>query len=265
MLDQWLQWQPLTPNPYAKFSVIHVDHFEEPQVEVRQHLQELLIRFKIPPSFLDRVRRRLNWDEKRMREQLIARSIPAQPSAKRGEFGEVLICALLEHFSGFSFPVPKLWFKLTSGQSLPATDALGIKTDNSGNLIEICYIESKLRTTPRRSAAVEAAKQLSDDTSVVVPDILSFVARILDQRNDPLTETFIDYLADRSDTRERETYCIGLCWERAAWDDTVLFNLEQDDTHLERLSIPIVRIQNLGMLTDELFEAIGIHEVEDDD
>lgn len=265
MLDQWLHWLPLIPNPYTKFAVIHVDHLEELQVEVRQYLQDLMIHSKIPETFLSRVNRRLKWDEGKMREQLIGRTIPNKTTAKRGEFGEILTCALLEHFSQFSIPVPKLWFKLTSGQSLPATDALAIKTDDTGNLIEICYVESKLRTVSDNAAAVQAAKQLSNDTSVSIPDILRFVALELDQKNSPLADVFVDYLADRSDTREKESYCIGLCWERAAWDDTVLLNLENDETHLERLSIPIVRIQNLGTLTDELFRAIGIHEVEDDD
>lgn len=265
MLNQWLHWLPLAPNPYTKFSVIHVDHLEELQVEVRQQLQDLMIRSKIPETFLNRVTQRLKWDEERMREQLIGRTVPNQTRAKRGEFGEILTCALLEHFCEFSIPVPKLWFKLTSGQSLPATDALAIKIDNTGKLMEVCYVESKLRTGSDNTAAVQAAKQLFDDTSVVVPDILSFVARVLDQKNSPLADIFVDYLADRSDTREKETYCIGLCWERGAWDDTVLQNLENDEIHLERLSIPVVRIQDLGTLTDELFKAIGIHEVEDDD
>lgn len=200
-----------------------------------------------------------------MREQLIARTIPTQPKAKRGEFGEILTCALLQHFSEFSIPVPKLWFKFTSGQSLPATDALAIKIDTAGKLAEICFVESKLRTTADNAAAIQAAKQLSSDTSVATPDILRFVALELDRENSPLADTFVDYLADRSDTREKETYCIGLCWERNAWDEMVLTNLENDEVHLERLSVPVVRIQDLGALTDELFRAIGINEVEDDD
>lgn len=265
MLHQWLQWQPLTPNPYTKFSVIHVDHIEELQIEVRQHLEEIMIRSKIPESFLNRVSRRLGWDKERMREQLFSRTVPIQSKAKRGEFGEILTCALLQHFWDYSIPVPKLWFKLTSGQSLPATDALAIKTDSTGSLVEICYVESKLRTGVDNAAAIQAAKQLSDDTSVATPDILRFVALELDQKNSPLADIFVDYLADRKDTREKETYCIGLCWERGTWDDAVLLNLENDQMHLERLSIPVVRIQNLGILTDELFKAIGIHEVEDDD
>ncbi len=265
MLDQWLRWQRLAPNPYNKFSVIHVDHVDDLQTDVRQHLQDLMIRSKIPESFLNRVSRRLNWDEARMREQLIARTIPRQSKAKRGEFGEILTCALLQQFFGFFIPVPKLWFKLTSGQSLPSTDALAIKIDATGNLTEVCYVESKLRTTSDTDAAVQAAKQLHDDTSVVTPDILRFVALELHRENSALADTFVDYLRDRSDTREKETYCIGLCWERSMWTDTVLANLEDDPFHLERLSIPIIRIDQIGKLTDELFAAIGIDEVEDDD
>jgi hypothetical protein len=265
MLNEWLNWQPLTPNPYTKFVVIHVDHNQNLSQEVRQHLQELLIRFKVPESLLQRINSRLKWDENRMREQLISRTIPVQSRAKRGEFGEILICALLQQFLQFSVPVPKLWFKFTSGQSLPATDALAIKTDNAGNLQEVCYIESKLRTGTDTAAAIEAANQLFHDTNLEVPDILRFVLTQLDRENHVLADKFVDYLADRGDTRDKETYYIGLCWERDTWDNRTLEYLEAETLQLERLSVSVIRIHNLGNLTDELFRSIGISEVEDND
>lgn len=265
MLDKWLRWKLLSPNPYKKFAVIHIDHSDEVQPEVRKHLEELMIRSKLPSSFIARVSRRLNWDAEKIRQQLIAPTLPTQMRAKRGEFGEILTCALLEEFAGFSIPVPKLWFKLTSGQSLPATDALAIKVDNSGEITEVCYVESKLRTKADHSAAVQAAKQLQTDTEVTIPDILRFVAQVLDMKESSLADAFADYLADRSDTREKETFCIGLCWESSAWNDTVLKNLEDDGIRLEKLSISVIRIDKLGDLTNELFKGIGVEEVEDDD
>lgn len=263
MLDQWLTWQPLDPCPYGKFSVIHVDQLADLQLPVREHLVDLIIQAKLSSSFLIRMQKRLSWDA--IRTQLIAQTVPTQARAKRGEFGEILVSAVLQRFAGYSIPVPKLWFKLTSGQSLPATDALAIKVDNTGNIVEVCYVESKLRIPTDNSAAVQAAKQLTDDTAVLIPDILRFVANMLDLKGSPLADPFADYLADRADTRDKETYCIGLCWERSSWNDRVLSNLDEDDCHLNRLSVSVIRIDQLETLTDELFRAIGITEIEDDD
>src|SRR5258708_34648355 len=224
MLNQWLRWQPIVPNPYKKFSIIHVDHIDQLQPAVQAHLLELMLRAKLEDDFIERVSSRLNWDSKIIRKHLIKRLLPVQSNAKRGEFGETLISALLEQFAGYFIPVPKLQFKLTSGQSLPATDALAIKVDASNSITEVCYVESKLRTRTDNNAAVQAAHQLQHDISVTTPDILSFVTRILHKQNSPLADPFIDYLADRNDTREKDSHCIGLCWDKTVWTDTVLAN-----------------------------------------
>jgi hypothetical protein len=205
----------------------------------------------------------LGWEQ--VSKQIVATIMPGLPTAKRGEFGEVLFAAILEEFHDYKIPVPKLRFKITAGQSLPATDILALKVDEISAIIEVCFVESKLRTTSDNTAAVEGYKQLQSDYESKLPDILTFIAARLHERNDALFETFASYMRDRGDVTDKDNFRLGLCWERSEWHEKVLQNLQENGVDLPRLTVHVIGIDNLRQIIDELFAELGIEEVFDDD
>src|SRR5712691_11907730 len=105
----------------------------------------------------------------------------------------MLICAILEQFHGYKIPVQKLRFKITKGESLPGTDILALKTNIEGLITEVCFIESKLRTSSDNRAAIEGCNQLQGDYNSKFPDMVDFVTQRLYERQDPLFRPFLLY------------------------------------------------------------------------
>jgi hypothetical protein len=207
----------------------------------------------------------LGWQK--VSNLIIKPQVPMNINIRRGRFGEILTSAILEQFHNYIIPVRKIRFSITGGQSLPATDAVALKTDQRGSIIEVCFVESKLRTRTLEvdcSVAAKGCEQLAADYTKILPDILSFIAQRLHERMDPLFDKFASYMRSRSDTTDMDTFRLGLCWDRAEWNESILENLEDAEPKLPRLTVHVIRINNLRQLTDELFGAIGITEVFDD-
>lgn len=263
MLNTWLNWNERDPCPYSQFKVIDIEQKADLSPEVTSYLNGLLRAERFAPEYLGAMSEYLGWQ--RVRDLIVATQVPRTIAVKRGEFGEVLITAILEQFYGYSIPVPKLRFKITANQSLPATDVLALKIDDKGSIAEVCFVESKLRTSSDDMAAVEGHRQLQEDYESKLPDILSFISQRLYERKDSLFDAFASYLCDRRDTTDRDTFRLSLCWEHSAWREKVLENLQDDDVTLPRLTVHVIRINNLRQLTDELFAALGVTEVHDDD
>jgi len=264
MLSKWLLWKAPTPAPYKNFALIEIDEQTQISQEVKGYLMQVLQDARIDTDFLKTAVSHLGWDK--VQTLLLDQRLPSAPKLRCGFFGEVLTSALLTEFSGYVIPVQKLRFAITPNQSLPGTDVLAIKKE--GEIVsEICFVESKLRNTKDASAAVTGYRQLKEDHMKKVPDIISFVLSRLYEMKDPLLYGFLNYLQDRSDTTEKESFRLGLIWENEAWAETVLQNLEEEVKPVDspHLIVQRVRIQRLAPLIEELFKAMGAAMVLEDD
>lgn len=263
MLHQWLRRQQRDTAPDSTLRITDVEEICEPPDDIGQHLSNLILEARFDPNFLASMAEKLSWA--RVRHDIIARAMPGNATAKRGEFGEVLVSGILEQFDGYVIPVRKLRFKITPGQSLPATDMLGLALDTNGNIGEVLYVESKLRTTRDDMVAVEGYKQLQHDYVSMLPDMLTFVANRLYERNDALYQAFRDYMGDRLDNREKDGFCLSLCFDKNEWQERALGNLQDYGINNPTPIVFVIRLDRLRALTDQVFAGVGITEVQDDD
>lgn len=264
MFSNWLFWKPRAPSPYKKFELIEIEEKTPISPGVKSHLTKLLVEARLDPSFLQAVAKRLGWTK--VEKQLVSTSQPIIPTARRGFFGEVLTSGVLVEFFAYIIPVQKFQFAISANQSLPGTDVIAIKKKER-SLSEVCFVESKLRTTTDSGAAIQGYEQLKKDYSEKIPQMIRFVLARLYERGDPLFDDFLNYLHDRRDMTNIERFRLGLTWEHGAWTETVLENLEEevDEPGLPKLVVQRARIRKVASLVKELFQTIGIEEEPDDD
>ena len=262
MLKEWLCWLERDPSPYSEFRVIDVTEIQPPTDVVINHIRDLLIHARLDPKFLQDAAKYLGWDKV---QALAASSQPKGFRMRRGEFGEVLSSAMLQQFHGYTIPVQKLRFAISSDQSLPGTDVIVLRLDSQRKITEVGFVESKLRTGSDTGAAVQGYKQLKHDYEQQQSDMLHFVAQRLYERNDLLKDEFMKYMLDREDRRDRDSFQLFLIWEQPGWSETVLQNLEDNDVELDRLTLHVTLVQNLGQLTEKLFRSIGVDGAVDDE
>lgn len=262
MLNSWLDVKLREPCQYRRFTVVDTRERHSPTDEIRAHVCDLLLTARFDREYLASMAKKMGWDA--VQAGIIAAKLPRTRNAKRGEFGESLVISILEQLFGYRVPVPKLRYKMTSDQSLPATDALALRLDDGGEITEVCFVESKLRTTHDDAVGLEGHGQLLQDYQARLPAILEFTAARLYERHDELFNTFSSYLRDRQDTTSKDTFCLSLCWEETTWREAVLQNLEEGDIEGPRLTVHATRIAGLRTLTDEVFAQIGITEVSDE-
>lgn len=267
MIGSWLNSTEREPCPYSQFKLIDVDEFMVLSEPTSSHLAELLRDARFDPGFLEAMSAHLDW--KGVRELIIRGGVPEAIPPKRGDFGEILITAILKEVHGYTIPVSKLRFKVTKDQLMPGTDSLALRVNGKGVVTEVCFVESKLRTSIRgeqdRMVAVAGCSQLKKDYENKLPDILPFMAARLYEAHNELFDAFADYLRTRRDTTDLDTFRLGLFVDREAWDERVLQNLEDHNEVLPRLVVHAVRINNLGAICNELFARMGVSEVSEDD
>jgi hypothetical protein len=99
-----------------------------------------------------------------------------QMRVRRGDFGEAVVVQYLKVVELYHIPVVKLRFKMAANQTLPGTDCVAFKLGNA-RLVEVCYVESKVRASLELSVAGAGAGQLKQDADTAMPEILTFVAR----------------------------------------------------------------------------------------
>ena len=182
-------------------------------------------------------------------------------AVRRGDFGEAIAAQYLQEVEQYHIPVPKLRLKIIANQTLPGTDCIAFKLDNA-RLVEVYYVESKVRTSPDLSVAVAGAGQLRQDADTATPESPTFVARCMRGANDPLTELVEQYMFSR-DT-ELDTFKLLVFHEHALWDERILQNLEDEEIALEPFEVYIARITNLAELSDAAFRVFGANEVIED-
>ncbi len=199
-LSKWLGWKKRKSSPYSEFETIDVHEVCEPSSEIKEDISQLFLAMRFDPEYLGRLTKELNWQNV---NQIIQQGVPLQEKIKRGEFGEMLACAMLEQFHGYIIPVPKLRFKQIANETLHGTDTLALMVDDNGVISEVCYVESKLRNDSRnRMVAVEGCEQLKNDYENKQPPILRFVSqRLFEQRGQSsnkqaLLDAFFRYMRD---------------------------------------------------------------------
>ncbi len=262
MLQEWLNSQGRNPEPYTKFRTIDSTERSALSSEILEYLTKLVKVERFDPDFLEAMAEVLEWDG--VRELIINPQMPELIRVKRGDFGEVLINGLLEEVFGYIIPIRKLRFKFIGNQTLPATDTVALKI-NGAIISEVCFVESKLRTSPDNSVAVEAYGQLREDYESKLPDILIFIAARLYETRHSLFTPFRSYMKERRDSTEKDTFCLSLCFDVECWDEDVLVKLQEKSSNLPRLTTQSIRINDLRNLTDDVFGRLGVGEISDED
>jgi hypothetical protein len=244
--------------------VFEIDEKVQMDQQARQHLAKLVQNARCAPKIYDDFVVRAGWTE--ARKLLAAQTQPTNQKMRKGFFGEVLICAILAEFFGYLIPVEKWHYAIIANQSLPGTDAIDIKAD-ANSVYEVCFVESKTRTTNDTMAAVKGYRQLKDDHSKRIPDMIFFAMCRLQERNDPMYETFLNYVFDRRNLSGTETFCLGLTWDINMWTEKALENLEEeiDNSQSPRLVVNRILVKDLTRKIKQLFGTIGIGELLDDD
>jgi len=263
MLQDWLSCKLREPTPYKNFKLFEIDEKVQVDQRIKSYVIELLKDARFDLKIFQTLASRLGWTEA---AKLLSNILPKTQKMRKGFFGEVLACAVLVEFFGYVIPVKKWRYAISSDQSLPGTDAIAIEKQG-GAISEICFVESKTRTTSDTSASIDGYKQLKEDYSQKIPDMVFFVLSRLKETKDPLLDDFANYAYDRRDLPDMETFCLSLTWDFDAWTETILSNLEEEtgDTSFPRLRVKRIRIKNLTNHIKELFEAIGVEVLSDDD
>lgn len=263
ILKKWLESSRRDSNVYSQFEVIDEYQRNDLDEDIKLYLVDSLRNMIIDPDFLREMIQILGWKEI---DKLIFESEDNFSSNFiKGDFGEMLFTLILQEFHNYKIPVYKLRFKVRVNQIMPGTDILGLKVNQNDDIIEICYCESKLRTKTDNFAAKEAYEQLKDTFESSFPHILKFIAARLMEQKDPLYQNFMDYLSERRDKRNMDTFRIGLCWEDSIWNERVLENLEDNGVDLPNLIIHVIRISNLKNLIYEILNNFNMIEVFVDD
>jgi hypothetical protein len=263
LLRDWLaEADRTTPPTYDSFDTSDITEVTAPTPDVEAFLRAEMAGGRYDPAFLQAAAAEMGWDDV---GRLFASGQPITVRARRGYFGEVLAAALVRDFRDYLVPVKKYLVAPHPEISPPATDILGLKTDASGEVSEVCLIEVKLRTNRDRQIAVKAVDQLVKDRSIDFPNIVRFALVRLYEAGHELFHPFARYLRSSVAEPAVETSRTFLVFERDIWDEACLEELEAHTFTLEPLNVHIVLISDLAPLTNRLFATLGIEDVVDGD
>ena len=256
MLNGWLDATQRPAGTFANFEVVDVvERSTPPEKEVVDHLRDLVRDALVGVDFITRAAERLGWGDV---ASLVSQVTPQYVSFRRGDFGEALTYGLLEQLHGYTVPARKLRLKLIGDQSLAGTDALALRATDSGPITEVAFVESKLRTVRDDDAVLEAYRQLREDADDNFAAIVLFTAKEMDRTNHPLSMRFLDYLRDRAQRAEINSYRIVTVWDQATWNERVLVRLQDEEPTLQPLRLTATRIGSLAALVDEVMSSLDI-------
>ena len=257
-VDEWLYPVPRTNSTYS-FEVTDLKE-EISKKPSSAELAELLRDSYWDPDHLANLVGRYGGEA--VRDKFLRAHDKTRLSVRRGDFGEALSVEYLKKVEGYLVPVMKLRHKIVSNQTLPGTDCVAVKLSEEEEIIEVAFVESKLRTSADTSVAVKGAKQLKQDADSTTPEILTFIARRLHEINGPLARRFESYIFDRN--TELDTYLLIIFYERAQWRERVLINLEDEAIDLEPLHVYVANIDDLKQMSDTAFATLSAEVIEDD-
>ena len=258
MIEEWLSPVPRNPSGFS----FDVTDLQENHGSVPTHAQvaALMSEAYWGTNYLSDVAGRYGWEA--VRQRFLQARAGTHMRVRRGDFGEAVAVQYLKGVEQYNIPVVKLRFKMAANQTLPGTDCIAFKLGNA-RLVEVCYVESKVRTSLDLSVVVAGVGQLRQDADAAMPEILTFVARRISEANNPLAELVEQYIFSRE--TELDTFKLLVFHENETWDERILQNLEDEEIGLEPLAVYVARIANLAALSDAAFRALGANEVIDDD
>lgn len=252
-------WLKPSPHPASTFSFDVTNIKETSQVPSSRELADLLTESYWGNNYLASIADRYGFDA--VRDKFLRSRAGARIQVKRGDFGEAVTAEYLKGAEGYLVPVLKLRFKIGTNQTLPGTDCVAFKVSGT-DLVEVAFVESKLRTSLDLSVAVTGSQQLQHDADSATPEILTFMARQMREANDPLTVSFEDYLFHRN--TDLDKYLLVLLHESSTWDERVLDNLEDTELDLDPLHVYVATISDLKDISDSAFSVMGAEVIEDD-
>lgn len=277
MLSTWLTSRKRSASSFSSFETIDLEESFELGVEctkciggvslppralgLRDYLVQALIHSRNDEKFLKDLASYFNWGT--IKASIVLPSIPTILTAIHGEFGELLTDLVLVELQNYTIPVPKRWYMITADQTLPGSDTLAIKLGD-GKLIEACYVESKLRSTNDTMAAKEAYEELVRKHNQNMPVIVTFTLKRLHEQNSPFLEPFMEYMRDMSVADQRDTFWMGLTWEKSAWSEKVLDNLEAYATSIStvggnpKCSVHCLIVKDLRALIENVFASVKV-------
>lgn len=236
--------EPRTPD--GSLVIVDVTEARERPVDHVSALARLLADAKIELELLEEMEDVLGWEDAAVRLRF------GQPSVRKGEFGEVLVTAVLEEFDGLVVPIRKLRYQIDPEQTLPGNDVVAFDVGDDGALDRVVFVECKLRTRRDLPAGTDAHTQLVEDRDKGFADIIGFVYARMREAAHPLLPAFRDYLRSRS-REERGEYAIGLIWDSDTWAEAVIERVSDLPDRLDPLSASIVRFNGLQALAEAVF------------
>lgn len=250
-LNKWLEWSNRDPCPYFKFDVIDVREKCIIDDEIETYICNSFIYERFDFNFIRDQVEDLGWVS--VVDLIFEGESESISRSFKGDIGEVFFSIVLRGFHDYIIPIPKIRYKLITGQTLPRTDILALKVNQSQNITEVCYAEVKLRTVSDNNAAKDSYDQLMEAFNLRRPSILKFVAARMKEILHPLYNSFRIYLRKRQDSRDIDNFQIGLCWDTSIWNEKVLENLEVVEIELPRLTVQVLQINNLNTNLNEIF------------
>lgn len=228
MIERWLVAAKRNPSGFS-FDVVDLQEVPN-SVPSAAELASLLREAYWGEDYLSSLAARYGW--KAVRDRFLQARSGIRLTVRRGDFGEAMAVQYLREVEKYSIPIAKLRFKMISNQTLPGTDCIAIKVANA-RLVEVCYVESKLRTSLDASVAVAGVTQLQGDADAALPEILTFVARRSSEAGDILAEFIEQYIFSR-DTG-LDTFKLLLFHQKDLWDERILQNVEDEGIALKPL------------------------------
>lgn len=261
LLSYWLDCNSQVSTRYGKFDLIEICEINDADDLIIDYMEKLFIESRIKWSVFKDIIEQLEWDEA---ETFISGLMPQCSTARKGFFGEVLLCTLLKTTFNYEIPIQKLRYGITKDQTLPGTDIIAIKT-NGNTISEVCFVESKLRTVNDPSAAIQGYDQLIKYHSKKYPDMLIFLLGRLDETGNQLYPNFLRYCTKRADLSNMESFCLGLTWDPNTWDEKGLEKLaDHVDENLPKLVVNRILIGDLERVLQKIFQKFGTKELIDD-
>ena len=198
MLSNWFEHSERSPNP-LKFNVMDISEKDNRDLDkVNEIFKKIFLDNTMDYDLIEKISKKIGWNE--TFAKFISPRLTKQKNMKKGKFGEMLEGTILEEFFDFVIPIKKWRYAITSDQSLPSTDIVAIKNDES-KITEMSFVESKVTGTDNKKLVTEAYEQLMNDQAKGFPQILSFIISRLVENKDSLSERFIDYYLERETER----------------------------------------------------------------
>lgn len=264
LIKKWLRRNDDDVTEYDGLEVYYFDESIRPNEEIIRMLNDLILNTRYPCGFLENLARQYGTEQ--VNKDVVKKGLPKYDSLRKGFFGESVIGDTLIHFLDYVIPVQKNQYAILANRSLPRTDIIALQLEDE-RISEVCYVEVKLRTTKDASSGVVGYSQLKKDYPTQIPELLTWILARLYEQGDPLFYPFREYIFDRKNAEDLEKLLVGLVYESTSWTETALKNLSTEVIKTEKsdVMVTVIRILELGKLTKEIFDNVGVLEVINDE